>query len=130
MKGSESALVDKKLWHEEDDNLQSEIDREVKLTQDFDLLNQNLGYKHNGEVPINNLDIERNCPRCAGKLAYKEHTRKNQNVYLYCLACGLQVFAEDIDYQDEIPDQLYRSIPKDVQLFWNTFRENSWRKNR
>ena len=116
-------MVDKKLWHQEDDTLQAGIDQDIKDTEEHDLLNVQYADKHNGELPKNRLDIGRNCPRCSGRLAVKEITEKNENVYLFCKSCGLQVFAEDIDYQDDISNQLYQTISLTVQNRWNTYRE-------
>ena len=116
-------MVDKKLWHEEDDTLQAGIDQDIKDTEEYDLLNVQYADKHNGELPKNRLDLGRNCPRCSGRLAVKEITEKNENVYLFCKSCGLQVFAEDIDYQDDISNQLYQTISLTVQNRWNTYRE-------
>ena len=116
-------MVDKKLWHQEDDTLQARIDQDIKDTEEYDLLNVQYSDKHNGELPKNRLDLGRNCPRCSGRLAVKEITKKNENVYLFCKSCGLQVFAEDIDYQDDISNQLYQTIPLTVQNRWNTYRE-------
>ena len=116
-------MVDKKLWHQEDDTLQAGIDQDIKDTEEYDLLNVQYADKHNGELPKNRLDLGRNCPRCLGRLAVKEITEKNENVYLFCKSCGLQVFAEDIDYQDDISNQLYQTIPLTVQNRWNTYRE-------
>lgn len=116
-------MVDKKLWHQEDDTLQAGIDQDIKDTQEYDLLNVQYADKHNGELPKNRLDLGRNCPRCSGRLAVKEITEKNENVYLFCKSCGLQVFAEDIDYQDDISNQLYQTISLTVQNRWNTYRE-------
>lgn len=116
-------MVDKKLWHQEDDTLQAGIDQDIKDTEEYDLLNVQYADKHNGELPKNRLDLGRNCPRCSGRLAVKEITEKNENVYLFCKSCGLQVFAEDIDYQDDISNQLYQTISLTVQNRWNTYRE-------
>lgn len=116
-------MVDKKLWHQEDDTLQAGIDQDIKDTEEHDLLNVQYADKHNGELPKNRLDLGRNCPRCSGRLAVKEITEKNENVYLFCKSCGLQVFAEDIDYQDDISNQLYQTISLTVQNRWNTYRE-------
>lgn len=116
-------MVDKKLWHQEDDTLQAGIDQDIKDTEEYDLLNVQYSDKHNGELPKNRLDLGRNCPRCSGRLAVKEITEKNENVYLFCKSCGLQVFAEDIDYQDDISNQLYQTISLTVQNRWNTYRE-------
>ena len=116
-------MVDKKLWHQEDDTLQAGIDKDIKDTEEYDLLNVQYADKHNGELPKNRLDLGRNCPRCSGRLAVKEITEKNENVYLFCKSCGLQVFAEDIDYQDDISNQLYQTISLTVQNRWNTYRE-------
>ena len=116
-------MVDKKLWHQEDDTLQAGIDQDIKDTEEYDLLNVQYSDKHNGELPKNRLALGRNCPRCSGRLAVKEITEKNENVYLFCKSCGLQVFAEDIDYQDDISNQLYQTISLTVQNRWNTYRE-------
>ena len=116
-------MVDKKLWHQEDDTLQAGIDQDIKDTEEYDLLNVQYADKHNGELPKNRLDLGRNCPRCSGRLLFKEITEKNENVYLFCKSCGLQVFAEDIDYQDDISNQLYQTISLTVQNRWNTYRE-------
>lgn len=116
-------MVDKKLWHQEDDTLQAGIDQDIKDTEEHDLLNVQYADKHNGELPKNRLDLGRNCPRCSGRLLVKEITEKNENVYLFCKSCGLQVFAEDIDYQDDISNQLYQTISLTVQNRWNTYRE-------
>ena len=112
------------MWHEEDDTLQKEIEREIELTEEFDLLNVQFADKHNGKTPISRLDLGRNCVKCAGRLVLKEITEKNQNVFLQCKSCGFQVFAEDIDFEEEIPDKLYRSIPLTMQHRWNKYREN------
>lgn len=116
-------MVNKKMWHEEDDTLQAEIDSEIETTEKYDLLNVRLANITNGELPTSRWDQGRNCPRCAGRLVYKEHTVRNSTVLLFCKSCGAQVFAEDIDFNDEIVDKLYRTIPLNLQNKWNTHRE-------
>lgn len=117
-------MADKKLWHQEDDTLQKEIEAtqqdSIDYLQDF----KGIHHKSNGKPATHRLDLGRNCPRCAGRLELKEVTEKNQNVLLYCKSCGIQVFAEDIDYEDPIPDALYRKIPDSVFLHWDAFRKN------
>lgn len=117
-------MVEKKMWHEEDDTIQKEIEEDhqdyLDYLQDF----KGIHHKGNGKPATGPLDLGRNCPRCAGRLELKEITEKNQNVLLYCKHCGLQVFAEDIDYEDPIPDALYRKIPERAFLQWDAFRKN------
>ena len=109
------------MWHEEDDTLQKELEEEIELTEKHDLLNVNIANINNGEEPTSRWDLGRNCPRCSGQLAYKEHTERNQNVLLFCKSCGIQVFAEDIDYQDELSDTLYKTIPLKMRLYWQDY---------
>lgn len=118
-------MVDKKMWHEEDDTLQSQIDSDHEDYIEFELDKfKGIYHKDNGIPAKNHLDLGRNCPRCAGRLELKEITEKNENVLLYCKHCGLQVFAEDIDFRGDVPDQLYRTIPQSVINYWENFRIN------
>lgn len=118
-------LVDKKkLWHEEDDTIQKEIEEARSDYEKYDLDSfKGIFHKSNGIPAEGPLDQGRNCPRCAGRLELKEITKENENVFLYCKSCGLQVFAEDIDYRDPIPDALYRKVPDSVILYWENFRK-------
>lgn len=117
-------MVKKKLWHEDEDTLQALIDQDIEDYEKYKLDEfSGIFHKSNNEITTNPLEQGRNCPRCAGRLRLKEITEKNENVYLFCNSCGLEVFAEDIDYQDEIPDKLYRTIPDDVFLKWERYKE-------
>ena len=115
----------KKLWHEEDDTLQKEIenDREdyEKYLKDF----KGIKPKVSGIPAESPLDaLGRNCPRCAGRLVVKEITERNKNVLLRCKSCGIEVFAEDIDYRDPLSDSLYRTIPDSLMVYWKNFQKN------
>lgn len=76
----------------------------------------------NGKPPINRNDLGRNCPRCQGRLEVKE-VRDSGAMYLYCKSCRGEFFADDIDNVSESTDQIYRSIPLDVQQKWIRFRK-------
>ena len=116
-------MVQKKMWHEEDDTLQKEIEQNREDWEELDLENfKGIHHIHNGELPDGPLDQGRNCPFCAGRLRLKEVT-ENGYVYLYCNKCGREVFAEDIDKQDEITDKLYRTIPQSVMNYWQAYSE-------
>lgn len=116
-------MVEKKLWHEEDDNLQTIIEQEQEDYENYDLENfKGPVQKDNGEPAQNNLDLGRACPFCGGLLKLKEVTDKG-NVHLYCKDCRRQMFAEDIDKEDDISDALYRTIPLKSILYWEAFRK-------
>lgn len=120
----------KKLWHEDDDDLQALIDQDIEDYEKYNLKDfKGIYHKNNGEETTDPLDQGRNCPRCAGRLRVKEITERNQNVYLYCSDCGLQVFAEDIDEQTEIIDKMYRTIPDDVFLKWERYSKEQRQKS-
>lgn len=122
-------MVDKKIWHEEDGTIQKEIEQANEDWVDYNLEGfKGILHKSNGIQAKSPLDLGRNCPRCAGRLELKEITEKNQNVLLYCKSCGLQVFAEDIDYVDPISDALYRKIPENTIQYWEAFRINRRKK--
>lgn len=117
-------MVEKKPWHEEDDTLYKEIEADAKDYIDYDLANfKGIFRKDNGRPATNNRDLGRNCPRCSGLLALKE-IKKSGNVHLFCRSCGLEVFAEDIDYNDPLSDKLYRTIPDSLVLYWEEFQRN------
>lgn len=118
-------MVDKKMWYEENDDLQSEIDRARDDWKKYNLDSfKGIYHKSNGIPASGPLDQGRNCPRCAGRLELKEITKKNKNVLLYCKSCGLEVFAEDIDNPDEVADSLYKTIPDSMFLYWKEFGKN------
>lgn len=122
-------MVDKKMWHQEDDTIQKEIEAAQEDWVDYDLDSfKGILHKSNGVPATSPLDLGRNCPRCAGRLELKEITKKNENVLLYCKHCGLQVFAEDIDYVDPISDALYRKIPDATVQYWEQFRMDRRKK--
>lgn len=122
-------LVEKKLWHQEDDTLQKEAEESRKdwINLELDKF-KGIFEKDNGTLASGPLDLGRNCPRCAGRLELKEITEKTESVYLYCKSCGLQVFAEDIDVQDEIADKLYTKIPDSTILYYENFRKSRHKK--
>lgn len=122
-------MVEKKMWHEEDDTLYQGLKADKADYIDYDIENFKFGDEpNNGKLPTSRLDQGRNCPRCAGRLQLKEITKKNLNVHLYCKHCGIQVFAEDIDYVDPVSDALYTTIPDDVFLQWDEYRINRRKK--
>lgn len=113
-----------KPWHEEDDTLYKEIEADAKDYVDYELEKFKGPFqKNNGRPAKNNQDTGRNCPRCSGLLKLKE-IKKSGSVQLYCKDCGIEIFAEDIDYNDPISDKLYRTIPDSMVLYWQEFQRN------
>lgn len=114
-------MVDKKMWHEEDDTIQKEIEADIETYLTYDLENfKGIYRKDNGIPAVSTLDNGRNCPKCAGYLGVKEVTKKG-NVFLFCKSCGYQVFAEDIDNnnpEESKSDDLYRQIPSSLVLYY------------
>lgn len=114
-------LIDKKMWHEEDDTLQKEIEQARDDWEELNLENfPGIHHVNNGQVPDGPLDQGRNCPNCAGRLRLKEVTDAG-NVRLFCNKCGIQVFAEDIDNPDALSDALYTTIPQKVMNKWQDY---------
>ena len=122
-------MVEKKPWHEEDDTLYQEIKSDQKDYEELELAKfKGVFRKDNGTPAKNNLDLGRNCPRCAGLLALKE-IRESGAVQLFCRSCGIEVFAEGIDYNDPLSDRLYSEIPHNVIQYWENFRKNRKKRN-
>lgn len=109
--------IDKKMWHEEDDQIPALIQQDIDDFEEYDLANFEIKHASNGEPPKHRWDLGRNCPRCAGRLVIKEIT-ENEHIYLHCKSCKLQVFADDIEKTRETSDALYRSIPDELMLKW------------
>lgn len=111
--------MDKKMWHEEDDQIPALIKRDIEDFQEYDLANFQIKHVSNGEIAKDRFDLGRNCPQCAGRLVVKEvrtDSENNEYIYLGCKSCGIEVFADDIEATSESADQLYRQIPLSLML--------------
>ncbi len=109
-------MVDKKQWHEEDDNLWQKVeeDQEVYLDsindfEGFDIIGA--GAEEEAENP---LDQGRGCPYCGGLIKYLGMTKAGQNTMVYCGDCKRNFYIDDVNYQSEVVDELYRTIPKSL----------------
>lgn len=120
-----------KLWHEEDDTSYALRKRDIE--QQKDILNKlpewsiigDKGYKEASST----LSQGRNCPYCAGNLKFFEASEKGYDV-VFCNDCHKRFFIDDVNHRTMTTDALYRSIPKDLILYWDTYLRNERKKER
>lgn len=112
----------KRLWYEDEDNIDNIVQRDIDLTDEYDLMDVTFPNKTNGKEPNSRMDQGRNCPNCGGRLFHKGPLVDSEEILLRCRRCGREFFAADIDVEKDIVDTLYRTIPLSVQNKWNEHR--------
>lgn len=116
-------LVKKKYWYEDEEFPYKRLEKDIELTDKYDLLNTKFPNPNNGEEPNSRMDQGRNCPNCAGRLFFKGPLATEGAIHLRCKRCGREFFMEDIDNPTEIVDRLYKTIPQSVMNKWNENRK-------
>lgn len=113
------------MWHQEDDTIDKQIesDEEVyeKYIEDFE------GFDIIGsgadEEAKDYLDQGRNCPYCGGILKYMG-TTKNGTDRVYCGDCRRSFYPDDINWQNPVIDELYKTIPSKLMLHYEEYGRN------
>jgi len=117
----------KKYWYEEEDSLRS-LQKEDETMYAEVIYNKYKGpsTKNNGRKAKNRLDLGRNCPTCAGRLRIQEET-KDETLILFCMECGGKFHHQDVNTVTDAVDQLYRSIPDSMVLYYKEARREQLR---
>lgn len=115
-------MAKKKLWHEEDDTLMSQVKYEQEQYEDV-IDGKYKGWDATGNgIPMHGPLAAggRQCMRCSGQLFVKERT-ENETLIVFCKNCGAEFHEPDLD-KSESTDAMYRSIPDDMVLRYTEAR--------
>lgn len=111
-----------KFWYDEQDTLEQQIvsDKKLYTSSIEDMPEWTLKGEGGYEEAKSFLDLGRGCPFCGGILKYFEKTKKGTDV-VYCSDCSRQMFPNDFDHRTETVDKLYKSIPDDLVMYYDSF---------
>jgi len=101
----------KKMWHEEDDTIMSELKIDQQEYEETILKKYKKPSTKGNGIPAKSAMAAggRKCIQCSDQLYIKEET-ENEIIIVYCKNCGLEMHHTDLEMSDST-DHMYRSIP-------------------
>lgn len=103
--------MDKKTWHEEDDQIRKEIDADAETYADI-IQGFKGFYSGNNGIPAQGPLAAggRKCIRCSGQLYMKEET--DDGIFVVsCKDCGGEWHHTDLEEgESQVTDQVYRKV--------------------
>lgn len=107
-------MVKKKMWHEQDDTVMSELKIDQQEYEETILKQYKKPDPSGNGIPAKSAMAAggRKCMRCSDQLYIKEET-ENEIIIVYCKTCGLEMHHTDLE-MSESTDHMYRQIPDEM----------------